>query len=252
MASERQAIDKNDPWWGEHVHRYDEALKYIKNTDTVLDIACGTGFGSHILAQNTEGVVVGGDIASDAVVLCQKSWQKENLQFKVLDGTNLAFEDAYFDMVVSFETIEHTTQYRKMLAEFRRVLKPNGYLILSTPNQKMTSPDSVIHNQYHTQEFHFDELEKLLKAEFTSVSLMGQYCSRYEKSIPTKPLAQAVESLLLLRGVRKLPYSFRSGLMKSFFNIPLYNQPDDFNLSDNKAFVEANCPVLFAICRKIV
>jgi hypothetical protein len=49
VSDRRQAIDKNDPWWGEHIHRYDEALKYIKNTDRVLDITCGTGFEPHIL-----------------------------------------------------------------------------------------------------------------------------------------------------------------------------------------------------------
>lgn len=251
MSSERQIIDKNDRWWGEHVHRYQEALKYIKNTDKVLDIACGTGFGTAIIASATKNEVVGGDLDPESIALCTKSWSKPNLNFKVIDGTAIAFDNHYFDVIVSFETLEHTTQYKKMLSEFKRVLKPNGILILSTPNQKLTSPNGVIFNPYHTQEFHYEELQALLNAVFKNVELLGQYCSRYNdhNTFVMNTFAKRAESFFLLRGVRKLPYSLRSSVMKIIFGIPLYNQVEDFSFSADKKFIEAKCPVLFTICK---
>ena len=67
MSSERQLLETNNPWWGEHVHRYNVVIPYLEPSDTILDIACGTGFGSDILAKYVKGQVVGGDIAKDAV-----------------------------------------------------------------------------------------------------------------------------------------------------------------------------------------
>src|SRR5689334_13394584 len=122
MSSERQPVETTGRWWGEHIHRYNEALLLINSNDTVLDIACGTGFGTDIIAAKTSGLVVGGDIAQEAIDECRKRWNKPNLQFKVLDGTKLDYPDNFFDKVVSFETLEHTGQYRLMAAEFARVI----------------------------------------------------------------------------------------------------------------------------------
>ena len=106
MSSERQPVESAGRWWGEHIHRYYEALLQIDPTDVVLDIACGTGFGTEIIAGKTNEKVIGGDIAADAIDECRKLWQKNNLEFKVLDGTKLDFPDQYFNKIVSFETID--------------------------------------------------------------------------------------------------------------------------------------------------
>ena len=71
MSSERQEQNKNTPWWGEHVHRYNTTLQYILSSDKVLDIACGNGFGSYILSQKTNNIVIGGDISKETV--CKKN-----------------------------------------------------------------------------------------------------------------------------------------------------------------------------------
>jgi SAM-dependent methyltransferase len=78
LAAERKTLDTKSPWWGEHLHRYYVVLPYLSGTEKILDLACGNGFGSDILAQNieqkrnhdvsvTEGVVIGGDIALEAI-----------------------------------------------------------------------------------------------------------------------------------------------------------------------------------------
>ncbi|MBK8698256.1 MAG: class I SAM-dependent methyltransferase [Saprospiraceae bacterium] len=129
---------------GEHYYRYKELSKYISTQDRVLDIACGTGYGPNKLATYTSGEVTGGDISAEAVELCNKTWKKENLQFRVLDGTKLDFPDGYFNKVVSFETIEHTTSYMAMLKEFNRVLHTDGTAIISTPNFLINSPGDLL------------------------------------------------------------------------------------------------------------
>ena len=124
MASERQDHTENSPWWGEHVHRYHLALKHMSPADKVLDIACGNGFGSYLLSEKTHGDVIGGDISDESITYCKSAFKnKSNLRFEKIDGTQIPYSDGYFDLIVSFETIEHTLKYREMLFEFKRTLK---------------------------------------------------------------------------------------------------------------------------------
>ncbi|MBS1759486.1 MAG: class I SAM-dependent methyltransferase [Bacteroidetes bacterium] len=250
MSDERQVADASGRWWGEHIHRYNEALKLINENDVVLDIACGTGFGSDMIAQKSKGNVIGGDIAEEAIDECNSRWKRSNLSFKVLDGTNLDYPDNYFDKIVSFETIEHTGKYNEMAAEFARVLKPGGLLILSTPNREVSSPDGVIVNPYHIQEFTVDELQQILSKSFSSVDVSGQRYSRYDKKYFGKSIGSVFEKLFLSFGIRKLPYSFRSGFMKTFFGYPLYARDNDFVLEKDLGRIKNECPVQFAVCRK--
>ncbi|MBL7739735.1 MAG: class I SAM-dependent methyltransferase [Chitinophagaceae bacterium] len=250
MSSERQLLESESRWWGEHVHRYREALVYIGHTDTVLDIACGTGFGAAIIAEHTSGMVTGGDIATAAIEECKTKWNRANLNFRVLDGTALDFSDSHFDVIVSFETIEHTKQYVQMLAEFARVLKPGGRLVLSTPNAAITSPDGVIPNPYHTQEFRYEELQQVLSAHFNSASVYGQRYSRYDKLTLQKKLGRICEKLMLSFGIRKLSYRIRNGCMKLFFGHSLYPVPADFVIETDPARIRKESPVLFAVCNK--
>jgi ubiquinone/menaquinone biosynthesis C-methylase UbiE len=68
MSQERIDDSADSPWWGEHENRYDEALKYIGNGITILDIACGTGFGTYKLYKDGLNHVTGGDISEEALV----------------------------------------------------------------------------------------------------------------------------------------------------------------------------------------
>lgn len=179
MSSERQALEQKSPWWGEHLHRYHEAAKAVLRTDCLLDLACGTGFGTNILAEHTEGMVIGGDVDLSAIEECREHWNRANLEFRVQDGVAIVFEDAFFDKLISFETIEHTARYREMLAEFNRVLKPGGTAFISTPNFPINSPSGVLTNPYHTQEFEYDELLGLLNEAFDRVRILGQQYKRY-------------------------------------------------------------------------
>jgi ubiquinone/menaquinone biosynthesis C-methylase UbiE len=168
----------------------------------------------------------------------------------VLDGTRLDFPDQYFNKIVSFETLEHTGQYREMVAEFARVLKPGGQLILSTPNREVSSPDGIIVNPFHIQEFTFEELKQILETSFPHVQIFGQRYMRYDKRSARRQIGKFFEKLFLSFGIRKLPYSWRSGFMKIFFGYPLYPRESDFVLEKNMNQIKKGCPVQFAICQK--
>lgn len=248
MSSERQLLDTNNPWWGEHVHRYQEMLPHLGAADNILDLACGTGFGSNILAGYTKGIVVGGDIAADAIQDCNRIWKKDNLRFEVLDGTKLPYDDNFFDKIASFETIEHTTQYREMISEFLRVLKPGGIAFISTPNFPVNSPSGKVTNPYHTQEFTYDELQHILTGIFPAVKITGQKYSRYDSG-KAPGIGKAIEFFFGIIGIRKLPYSIKDKVSRFFTRKPFYPEADDYTMVEDKS--EAlKCKTFFCICRK--
>lgn len=249
MISERLLNEANSPWWGEHVHRYNVVMDLLPKNSTVLDLACGTGFGSLLLA-NASHNVIGGDIAVDAIEYCNKNHQHKSLKFIQMDGTNLPFTDNYFDAIVSFETIEHTTQYSQMLQEFKRALKPNGTAYISTPNIVVNSPGGKIINPYHTQEWNYEELNAILKKHFSHVKLYGQEYSRYPDKTTSfnVQLAMFTEKLLYKKGFRKIPIELQDTIMKSINKKPMYPLPDDFILTSDVSRIK-NCKTFFAICK---
>lgn len=250
MSSERQLLETQSPWWGEHLHRYEAVLPYIGPTADVLDIACGTGFGTHRLALHTLGKVVGGDISADTIAGCRLNWPNlPNLSFEVLDGTCLPYPGATFDVLVSFETIEHTTRYNQMLAEFRRVLKAGGKAIISTPNFIINSPSGKVLNPYHTQEFEYDELLQVLQAAFGhKVRIFGQEYVRYKgKKGVWRQIGRFCEWLLYRRGVRKIPLKWQDALMNALIGKPQYPLTNDYALTEKIDDILL-CKTFFAIC----
>jgi ubiquinone/menaquinone biosynthesis C-methylase UbiE len=249
MSVERYLNKEITPWTGEHLHRYFEAKKKLVEGDIVLDLACGSGYGSAILSEVKSTRIYGGDIEEDIIIQCKYDWaDNPSLIFEKMDATNLKFEDKYFDKVISLETIEHLTEYKQMVSEFSRVLKPSGIAVISTPNISVSSPDGKIVNPYHTQEFTYEELEEILKREFKDVVIYGQKYTRYLNNYGA--LKRFVEELLLTRGIRKLPYSFRNKIFTTLFQQSLYPVKEDFQLFSSKEFVKSVCHVLFAVCKK--
>jgi GT2 family glycosyltransferase/2-polyprenyl-3-methyl-5-hydroxy-6-metoxy-1,4-benzoquinol methylase/glycosyltransferase involved in cell wall biosynthesis len=156
----------------EHYHRYAVALDVIKGR-AVLDVACGEGYGSSLMA-DVAHTVVGVDISDEAVCHASYHYKKQNLKFFQGSATKLAFPNDSFDVVVSFETIEHLAQQEEMLLEVRRVLRPNGLLIISSPNRPVYSEESAEHNEFHVRELDFTEFHLILKSQFPEIDFYGQ------------------------------------------------------------------------------
>ena len=166
----------------EHVLRYDFAKTYIAGKD-VLDIACGTGYGSYELSKVVRSVV-GADISKESVDFANQNYVSSNLRYVMDDATKLKnIEDNIFDIVVSFETIEHLDKQGRSdyLKNISNVLKPGGIFILSTPNKKLTSPFSKHPlNKFHAIEFTKDLLVDEISVFFEIKKMYGQ---RFIKSI---------------------------------------------------------------------
>lgn len=250
MASERQEHNEKTPWWGEHVHRYEIAIQSIKPESVILDIACGNGFGSLLLSRHTTKMVTGGDLSVEAIDYCRHTFaSSDNLLFQQMDGTKTGIESEYFDLVVSFETIEHTTQYLEMLKEFYRITKKGGTVIISTPNKSVQSPDGIVRNPYHTQEFTYPELMTLLESVFDTVTLYGQQYTRYREKTFKNRLGKFMETFLYWRGVRKIPLPVQDFIMTCIIGKQMYPLPADYELTTDMNEI-LKCKTFFAICKK--
>ena len=155
----------------EHLHRYALALELCKGK-TVLDIASGEGYGTNLIAGVAERVV-GVDIFEEAVVHARKKYNQSNIEFIVGSATAIPLEDKKVDVVVSFETLEHLVEQDLFLTEIKRVLKPGGILIMSTPDKKVYYERDA-DNPYHLKELFTQEFVDLISNYFKNLRLFTQ------------------------------------------------------------------------------
>ncbi|MGH8850472.1 MAG: methyltransferase domain-containing protein [Casimicrobiaceae bacterium] len=150
----------------EHWHRYAFARRYADGR-RVLDAACGEGYGTALLA-TAAAEAVGVDIDAAAIGHARSTYGTERIRFVEGSCTRLPLPDASFDVVVSFETIEHldAADQPRMLAEFARVLKPAGLLVISSPNKRVYSDEREHVNEFHRHELYRDGLSALLARAF--------------------------------------------------------------------------------------
>lgn len=149
----------------EHLHRYALALQFVKNK-TVVDIASGEGYGSNLLASIASSVT-GVDISKEAIDHSKCKYQKNNLRFIVGTATEIPLDPQSVDVVVSFETIEHHDKHDEMMNEIKRVLKPDGLLIISSPDKYTFSMIPNYHNVFHIKELYLEEFQNLIRSYFS-------------------------------------------------------------------------------------
>ena len=156
----------------EHLHRYLFAAKFVQGKN-VLDIASGEGYGSAVLASKANHVI-GVDISEEAVNHARSKYQNRNIEFRVGPADSIPVESNSIDVVVSFETIEHHDKHKEMMSEIKRVLKPDGILIMSSPDKYFYSVVPNYSNPYHVKELFKEEFKELLGKFFKNVRLLGQ------------------------------------------------------------------------------
>ena len=159
----------------EHWHRYVLASTLAPGR-RVLDVACGEGYGAALLARKAS-FVLGVDLAREAVDQARERYaQAGRCAFAQGSCQQVPAATGAFDLIVSFETIEHVDAQAQeaMLAEFDRTLAPGGLIILSSPNKALYSDATGYQNEYHVHELYRDDLANLVARRFPAQLWLGQ------------------------------------------------------------------------------
>lgn len=172
----------------EHEERYVFAGQYVSGKD-VVDVACGSGIGTAFMRAAGARSVSGLDIDKDAIAFAKARYPE--CEFVQSDATALCLPDTSVDIVVSFETLEHLPDHIKFLEECRRVLRPKGMLICSTPNRAISRWSAE--NPFHVREFHPSEFREVLESVFSFVELFGQRDRAYLPYVAKKTLRRILD-----------------------------------------------------------
>ncbi|GAA0366817.1 hypothetical protein GCM10009092_33950 [Bowmanella denitrificans] len=162
----------------DHKNRYEFAgvqIGYAPHLH-ILDLACGIGYGTLMLSKMCGANVTGVDIDKGAVDYANEHYCDSHIQYICADALNVELNDK-FDVIVSFETIEHVHFDLALLKRFYTFMKPGGRLICSTPNQDVMpfDPDKY---SFHVKHYTKREISQLLDyAGFENIQFYTQYDS---------------------------------------------------------------------------
>lgn len=143
---------------------------------TLLDLGCGSGYGSSILAETAEKVV-GVDLNPDNLDVARAEYDRPNVEYKLLDDPyETGLPQASFDAAVSIHVIEHVYDVERYLRMLHDLVKPGGEVILATPNRRVRlMPFQPPWNVDHVREYNRRQLERDLHTVFEDVTLYGVY-----------------------------------------------------------------------------
>lgn len=172
MTGERYIPGILGPIQLEHFHRYLFAVQFVHGCD-VIDVASGEGYGSALLSQAARSVV-GVDVDRDVVAHANRQYGSSSLCYRQGDATRLPSDSGSADVVVSFETIEHLEDHQAFVSEVRRVLRPGGLFIVSTPDRPIYDATLTEANRFHLKEMDRSEFQALLSQSFRNTHVLEQ------------------------------------------------------------------------------
>lgn len=152
-----------------HLDRYEFAKTFVSNK-SVGDVACGTGYGTDILSLNKAKNVIGIDISLDAINYAKKYHKHKNNNFICSSAHSTPLKENELDVLVSFETLEHLENEDELLNEFQRILKVDGTLVISTPND--WGVDEL--SPYHVRSYDYFKLLNTLNKYFIVDKIYNQ------------------------------------------------------------------------------
>jgi ubiquinone/menaquinone biosynthesis C-methylase UbiE len=155
-----------------HMASYREALRYAFGRK-VLDVGCGTGYGSFFLASYSANQVEAIDNFGPALDYARQVYAHPRLTFKEGDALELPYPDETFDFVFSSQVIEHVPSSERFLQEINRVLRSNGFGLITTPNKYLFSPSPLDSNPFHINEMSLNEYQKIGESIFPRVVMRG-------------------------------------------------------------------------------
>jgi SAM-dependent methyltransferase len=156
-----------------HLYAYSLVRAYARPTDKVLEVGFGEGYGSTIVrdwVREYHGV----EIAPEAVAHASERYANPQVAFHHYSGAVLPFKDNEFDLVISFQVIEHVEDTCGYLREIRRVSRKGATILIVTPNRNhRLAEGEKPWNRYHVREYSPDELKGVLLQELGDVELFG-------------------------------------------------------------------------------
>ena len=156
----------------EHTQRYQFAAGFVPG-QRVLDLACGTGRGSRLLAESGAASVLGCDLDPAAVRYGDLRHAHAGLTFRVADALDFHEPEA-FDFAVCYETIEHVREPARLLSNLAHSLTPYGRLLVSTPISPLDLDQKPV-NAHHIQEWGFAAFQALVAEMFHIDQVYVQY-----------------------------------------------------------------------------
>lgn len=173
---------------------------------TVLDYGCGSGYGSYYLAGRALAVK-GVDLDPEVIGMCRRKYRSANLSFEVIDSAGeTGFISQQYDLIVSFQVIEHISDVTGYLGKLKNLLTDQGLIILTTPNRRYRLyPFQRPVNPYHLREYSLRTLARQLRKVFADreVTILGitgtKEMNRIEYRRVNKSLIHALLSLPLKR-----------------------------------------------------
>jgi len=188
-----------------HSFAYEYAKSRIRPTDEVIEVGSGEGYGTSLLSQ-AAARVVGLDIDKATVEHASQKYASNKVRFALYDGSTIPSPDSTFDLAVSFQVIEHIRDDAGHVAEICRILKPDGILVLTTPNRGYRlHPGQKPWNRFHIREYDPQQLEATLRKSFADVLVLGIRGSEEVQAIERARVAWALKGGPLSAIRRSLP-----------------------------------------------
>jgi len=257
----QEAPSVERPSWGsplvnvqESAARYAFVAPRVRGS-RVLDVACGSGLGSHFLATRGARFVIGVERSAEALDEPRMRSLLGEARFVRADALALPFFDAAVDVVVSFETIEHVDDPRRFARECRRVLRRGGRFYLSTPNRGVTQ--WLPPNPFHLREFTQSELIEMIGEYFSQVQcfwqrpvffpvfLVRQMGRRWLQSLPGGRRLWAVWKAVRPRRIRLGATAWQGTVFdESLLDVPYYR----VTAARRLPFLKPTWTVLVATC----
>ncbi len=230
--------ETNARFFAQQLKAYEFVIKYAARK-IVLDIGCGDGYGAAYLSKVAKEVIAV-DYEEEIVHKAQKKYVIQNVKYLSMDATNLTFDNSTFDIVTSFQVIEHIFEDRisDYLLGIKRVLKDEGEFYCTTLNLKhdMKSPLTYQKAPAHTKEYTFEEFKTLLEKYFSSVKI-------YELHLTLK---HAFYLMLKKSGTLNFLPDSMNPVKRFYDNVTV----KDFIVTPKRARNPKKAIDFYAICRK--
>jgi ubiquinone/menaquinone biosynthesis C-methylase UbiE len=242
-----------------HIYAYKYASDFVENK-LVLDLGCGVGYGTNELS-NKASLAIGIDIWKEGIRYAHKKYNQSH--FLIASALNLPFRDSCFNIVTSFQVIEHIEKKNviQYLHEIKRVLKNGGMLIISTPNRKLRLlPFQKPWNPDHKKEYDAKELDRIIKKVFKNFKILGLFATKKTYLVEYYRVKQNPLFIYVLNPLSYIMKRFTPNIFlqtmkriiagkadKSVYNRFIEISIEDFNLSHK--YLES-CIDLYGICIK--